>query len=638
MNTNPCPISPQTRGTTQNPFRPRAVLTPPRWALAAALALGTLGSAQAQPIVRSADLYIGMIGSATNNAVQLVAHAGDVLKVNYETDFNDGYGATCWESVAWVSSTGARVSAAMAGMNEFLEPVQNRGLTINNLTVQNVDLDMGNVQLKFHPPNASPNASIALTLNNGSLGGGLRTPMLWSPSPFLFNVIGDSQIGGWQGALSSVTTLDVASGATLRIKDCGSVAPGAGLNDKLYFSGFNNTALIDGGSLIIDNSAVVFGQDPHDMNVNQSTMTFRNNATLQLMGNNSTPKLETDRIVLQNSTLNLADNTALKARRLLELDNSTATIGDGAVVDAFEVIAKGNSTATLTHHAGGGLYSQGIVTSFLTVNDGATFTLAGTGEVAVTCAAYFPNPGFGAIRVTQDASLWLQNASISLIINSHGSLTTERTATTRAVVGLIGSSMALHPTGTFVNNGSFSMDEDSEINVIGHATIGGTGNIDMDGRLYFAVGAPGEKGKSSLTTDNNLAFMMSALVTMSLDPTGLTSDQIICGGELYFSPTADLSLQLVNDTALAEGIKFALFDYRGTQSPLGNNNHFFGYANGTVFNLGANTYEINYRDGDYLPGSTSFITLTTVPEPSAAAILFGGALLLGLARRNGRRS
>jgi hypothetical protein len=614
------------------------VLTPPRWALAAALALGTLGSAQAQPIVRSADLYIGMIGSATNNAVQLVAHAGDVLKVNYETDFNDGYGATCWESVAWVSHTGARVSAAMAGMNEWLEPVQDRGLTINNLTVQNVDLDMGNVQLHFKPPTASPNASIALTLNNGSLGGGLRMPLLWSPSPFQFNVTGDSQIGGWQGALRSVTTLDVASGATLRIKDSGSVAPGAGLNDKLYFSELNNTAVISGGSLIIDNSAVVFGQDPHDMNANQSTMTFLNNATLQLMGNNSTPKLETDRIVLQNSTLNLADNTALKARRLLELDNSTATIGDGAVVDAFEVIAKGNSTATLTHHAGGGLYSQGIVTSFLTVNDGATFTLAGTGDMGVTAAVYFPSSGFGAIRVTQDAALSLQNATSSLIINSHGSLTTERTATTRAVVGLIGSSMVLHPTGTFVNNGSFWMDEDSDLNVVGHATIGGTGNIDMDGRLHFAVGAPGEKGKSSLTTDNNLAFMMSALVTMSLDPLGLTSDQIICGGALYFSPTANLSLQLVNDTALAEGIKFALFDYRGTQSPLGNNNHFFGYANGTVFNLGANTYEINYRDGDYLPGSTSFITLTTVPEPSAAAILFGGALLLGLARRNGRRS
>ena len=638
MNANPRPISPQAPENRQNSFLPRAVLIPPRWALAAALALGTLGSAHAQTIVRSADLYVSMIGSTNAHALQLNTHAGDVLKVNYETDFNYGYGYIPWESVAWVSSSGSRVSAAMAGMNEFLEPIQDRGLTINNLTVRNVDLDMGNVQLKLHPPNASPNASIALTLDNGSLGGGFRTPMLWSPSPFLFNVIGDSRIDGWQGRMSSVTTLDVASGATLRIKDCGSVIS-TSLNDKLYFGELNNTATIRGGSLIVDNSAFVFGRDPYSLTANQSTMTFTDNANLQITGNNTTPKLETDRIVLQNSSLNMANNTSLKARSFLELDNSTAVIGDGAVADVFQVVVKGASTATLTHHAGGGPGSQGIVTSFLDVHDGATFTLAGTGEMGVTGEARFPSSGSGAIRVTQNANLGLNNAQISL--NSHGSLTTERTATTRAAVTLTGSSMDLNSAGTFVNNGSFSMDNDSDLNVIGHATIGGTGNIDMDGRLYFAGGAPGEKGKSSLTTDNNLGFMMNALLTMTLDPLGLTSDQIICGGELYISPTAELGFQLVNDTALAGGIKFALFDYRGTQSPLGNNTAFFGYDQGTTFTLGLNTYLINYRDGDYQAGSSSFITLTTVPEPSTAVttvLLAGGALVAGWFRRKNRRS
>ena len=171
------------------------------WALAVALALGTLGSAQAQTLISSANQLIGMIGSSTNHAVQLNTREGDVLKVNYEIDFNAGYGATAWESIAWVSSTGARVSAAMAGMTEFLEPIQDRGLTINNLTLWNVDLDMGTVQLLFHPPTSNPNASIALTLKDGSLDGGLRTLVLWAPSPFLFNVTGNSRIGGWQGAL-----------------------------------------------------------------------------------------------------------------------------------------------------------------------------------------------------------------------------------------------------------------------------------------------------------------------------------------------------------------------------------------------------------------------------------------------------
>lgn len=612
-------------------------LPAPRWALAAALALGTLGSAQAQTLIRSADLYIGMIGSATNNAVQLNTHAGDVLKVNYETDFNAGFGNTCWESVAWVSVSGSRVSAAMAGMNEFLEPVENRGLTINNLTLWNVDLDMGNVQLHFVPPTASPNAGIALTLNNGSLGGGLRTPLLWNPSPFQFNVTGDSQIGGWNGALRSVTTLDVASGGTLRIKDCGDVN-GTTLDQKLYFSELNNNAIINGGSLIIDDSAVVFGRDPHSLDANQSTMTFTDNASLQITGLNTTPKLETDRLVFQNSSLNLAPNTYLKARSFLEFDNSTATIGDGAVADALQVIVKGASTANLTRHAGGGAGYSSIVTSFLDVRDGATFTLAGAGDMNVTGAARLPlTTGFGAIRVTQNANLWLHDANITL--NSHNSLTTERTATTEAAVTLSDYAvMALYHDGTFVNQGTFTIAGDSTLNVIGHATIGGTGLMDMDAWVGFASGVPSQRGKSSLTTDNDIFFGLNSTLSMTLDPTGLTSDQIICGGLLSISPVANLDLQVINDTLLAEGVKFALVDYRGLQGALGSVSHFNGYDQGTIFNLGLNTYEIDYLDGDYLAGSASFITLTTVPEPSAAAILFGGALLLGLARRQGRRN
>ncbi len=606
------PLSPSTTHHFVQQVVRLQVMLASLWALVAVLALSTLGSAHAQPIVRSADLYIGQIGSPDYHAVQLNTHEGDVLKANYEIDFNVGYGATAWESVAWVSSSGSRVSAAMAGMNEFLEPIEDRGLTINNLTVSNVDLDMGNVQLKFHPPNASPNTAIALTLNNGSLGGGLRTPLLWTPSPFLFNVTGDSQIGGWNDALRSATTLDVASGATLRIKDCGDVTS-ANLNNELYFSELNNTAVISGGSLIIDNSAVVFGRDPHDKDVNQSTMTFLNNAILQITGPNTTPKLETDRIVLQNSTLNLADNTKLTPRSFLELDHSTAVIGDGAVVNAFQVIVKSNSAATLTYHAGGGQNSQGIVTEFLTFNDGATFTLAGDGDMGVTVAAYFPLPGSGAIRVTQNANLSFSNANLSL--DSHGSLTTERTGTNEAGITLTGSSMSLSSAGTFINHGSFSMSDDSELNVIGHATIGGTGITAVDGKLFFAVGFPSYLGKNSLSTGNQIDFEFNSTLTMTLDPTGLTSDQIICSNLISIKPLAALDLQVVNDAALAPGAKFVLLDYRGPEATLGSAKYFAGYPNGHTFTLGLNTYQINYRDNTYLPGSSQFVTLTVLTHP-----------------------
>lgn len=612
----------------------RHSLSAPSWALASLLGLGACGSGSAQTIVRSADLSIGQIGSSVHHAVQLGTHEGDVLEANYEVDFNAGFGATAWESAAWVSMTGSRVSAAMTGTDEFFQPIQDRNLTINNLTVQNVDLDMGTVQLKLHPPSASPNAPIAITLNNGSLGGGLRTPLLWTPSPLQFNVTGDSRIDGWEGALGSVTTLNVASGATLRIKNSGSVIS-TDLSHQLYFSQLNNTAAINGGSLIIDNSAVVFGQDPHSLDTNQSTMTFSNNATLRIQGPNTTPKLETDRIVLQNSTLSMADNTALKLRSFLELDNSTAVIGDGGRVAAFQVFTKGNSTATIEHITGGGPSDMGITTDFLRVNDGATFNLAGTGDMAVTGAVYFPSSGLGTIRVTQDANLWLQNANINL--GSRGSLTTERTATTRSQVNLSGSSMTLHQAGTFVNNGSFSLTESTEFNVIGHATIGGTGPTDMDGRLFFAVGAPSEQGKSSLTTDNMMGFGMNSVLTLTLDPTARINDFITLNGTLSISLLAQLQLTVINDEVLPFDIKFKLIDYSESQVPLGLFDHFRDLPDGTVFTQGLNSFRIDYSDENYAAGNSNVITLTTViPEPSAALLTLLGAAALITRRRTPR--
>jgi hypothetical protein len=603
-------------------------------ALTVVFTLGVCGFAQAQTIVRSADLFISMIGSPDAHAVRLGTNEGDILEANYEMDFNAGFAATAWESATWFSTSGSRVSAAMTGTSDFLEPIQDRGLTINNLTVENVDLDMGTVQLMLHPPTASPNAPIAITLNNGSLGGGLRTPSLWTPSPFLFNVTGDSRIDGWDYALRSVTTLNVATGSTLRIKDCGSVT-GTTLTNKLYFSQLNNTAAINGGSLIIDNSAVVFGQNPLSLDTNQSTMTFSNNATLRIQGPNTTPKLETDRIVLQNSTLSMADNTALKLRSFLELDNSAAVIGDGGQVAAFQVFTKGNSTATIEHITGGGPSDMGITTDFLRVNDGATFNLAGTGDMAVTGAVYFPSSGLGTIRVTQDANLWLQNANINL--GSRGSLSTERTATTRSQVNLSGSSMTLHQAGTFVNNGSFSLTESTEINVIGQATIGGTGLTDMDGRLFFAVGAPSEQGKSSLTTDNMMGFGMNSVLTLTIDPTARINDFITLNGTLSISLLAQLQLAVIHDEVLPFDIKFKLIDYSESQVPLGLFDHFLDLPDGAVFTKGLNSFRIDYSDENYAAGNSNVITLTTViPEPSAALLTLLGAAALITRRRTPR--
>jgi hypothetical protein len=105
---------------------------------------------------------------------------------------------------------------------------------------------------------------------------------------------------------------------------------------------------------------------------------------------------------------------------------------------------------------------------------------------------------------------------------------------------------------------------------------------------------------------------MNSTLTLTLDPTAQTSDRLILSNLVVISYTAALDLQVVNDTALAQGTKFVLMDYRGPQATLGSALYFVGYPNGHTFTLGLNSYQINYRDSNYLPGSSQFVTLTVV--------------------------
>ena len=120
---------------------------------------------------------------------------------------------------------------------------------------------------------------------------------------------------------------------------------------------------------------------------------------------------------------------------------------------------------------------------------------------------------------------------------------------------------------------------------------------------------------------------------MYLNPTMMTSDRFVLNGQLNIDSDATLNVAVTNDVVLALGEKFVLFDFSDSQT-MGNN--FKDRTNGSTFSLGLNTYEILYNDPDVQPGgSTSFITLTTVPEPSTCALL--GVASLALAGQVVRR-
>ncbi len=594
-------------------------------ALAALLVLSALSATQAQTTLQTgAANFVSLIRGqnfpvtdpVAYNAVELETTAGNLLYVDQDASLQSGGSFTIFTSMSWVSAT--RVSASLLGCDEMTTPVGGRRLIVQGLSLANVDLDTANVQIGLQPTSGTS----SLTLNNASLTGEL-TPWLYNPVPFRFDATGTSQVFGWYGAMSSITTLNVAGGGSLRFKGCGDVSSLA-LTEMLYFDRFQNRAVVNGATLIVDSSACVFGRkDPLADPANQSLMTFSNNATLQLEGSTPYTKVETDRIVFQNSTLNLSNNlTRLDVRIDLELDNSSAFIADGARVNALDVTVRNNSTVVLKGNS-----ATGIATDFLEITSGATLTLAGTGvedgDLEVSASVYFPRgtgAGVGAIHVTDRTYLTLVGGSLnsSIDLDHHAILTTARLG----FLDLQNSTMNLFAGATFTNAGSFTVQAPSELKVIGNATIAGAGSASLQGALEFNRVAGTNQAKNSLTTGNSLYFGSTAVVKMNFDPTGLTCDRLICSNAIDLNSHPVLSLNLINDQPLPLGTKFVLIDYRdykGEYIVLGGSSHFAGYTNRYTFVRGINTYQLNYADDTCLPGSQQFVTLTVVHNPDYPA-------------------
>ena len=563
------------------------------------------------------------------DAINFATGNGTLLWVDQDVSFNGSTLSNVFTSTTF-TSTGGRVSASMLGTDEFITPVDGRTFIVQNFALDNVDFttssaNLGDVGLRIQGPGG---LNTSLTLANSSLNCALA-PHFYVPSALTFNVSGTSQITGWGHdptvGVASTTTLTVASGGAFTIKDCGSLTSGATYQQRLYFNQNSNTAAIDGASLIIDNSAVVFGANPFGDPSKESTMTFSNNATLQITSLNPYASLETDNLVFQNSSLNVAtNNSRLKLRNNLELNNSSAAIADYASADTLGIVAKGNATVSL---GVSGLFT----TSKVDIRDGATMTITGSGydigEMTVSSQVLFPSSGTGALVLGNSKAVLNLTNNATMDVTSHAALTNNGS------INLQEARMTVRQGASVTNNLELLVSGNSAVSITGDVTInqdgGKHGVLSIDGTLTFVDSST--PGNNSLTTTNQLDLRSTSTLHMTLDPTGLTSDKILIDNsarEFTINNSATLSLNVVNDKALVIGTKFLLINYPDWQGGMGA--HFNGLTDGATFTLGLNTYQINYNDGDYRPaeGST-FITLTTVPEPSTWALLgLGGAMLL----------
>lgn len=189
--------------------------------------------------------------------------------------------------------------------------------------------------------------------------------------------------------------------------------------------------------------------------------------------------------------------------------------------------------------------------------------------------------------------------------------------------------------GTLLVNGNSSAAMGA-VTVASGATLGGTGTI---GGAVNVTGtlAPGASIESLGT--GALAFATGSTFAYELDSSTLNGDLPDSTGTLDIAPGAILTLTELAFGTLANNSKLTLISYTGGWV----NTELFTYLGGTlndgdIVSLGANQWQFDYNDiaggSNYTPdqsGATRFVTITVVPEPSAA--LLGALGLLPLLRR-----
>jgi len=553
-------------------------------------------------------------------AIEFQTGSNGVFWVDQNAEFTSDAINAVFTTTSFVSDSTNRVSASLLGTDEFITPVDGRIFAVQNFFLNNVDFDTGSttpgaVKLEIQARNGG---DMILGMANSSLTG-LETPKFWGPARLYFNVSGSSQISSWSGNMASATTLDVASGSTFRIKDSGSLTAVFPV-ETLNFSTDANYANVNNATLILDTSNVRWGSGAGS----GSEMTFSNNATLELIGQS---KLRAHDLTFVNSALAMSNNTRIDVLYNMVLDNSTVTAASGAAIHVATLTARGTSSV-----AANGVAVQAGTLDLTT--PGSTLVLVddvdGLAETRVG--------GGGVLFPTTGAATTLSNRSI-LSITDSGMVLNQRAVLINgplAILDMPGSLFAMDGSATFTNNRDFTVRAGTVAGTAQFGTNsvigGGSGStIRLDSAVNFD---PATRAQNSLTTSNELFLdSTNTVITMYLNPTMMTSDRFVLNGQLNIDSDATLNVAVTNDVVLALGEKFVLFDFSDSQT-MGNN--FKDRTNGSTFSLGLNTYEILYNDPDVQPGgSTSFITLTTVPEPSTCALL--GVASLALAGQVVRR-
>lgn len=583
------------------------------------------GSARAGEVHTGAWGLISTMGSQNplDDAIRLVT--GDpadpfvhnnLIYVDMDMQYNyPSY--QVWESATWRPSSTfptQRFPASLLG-TDFGPPIEGRYIQLRNLTLERADLDAQNVEFRFVPIPAGPGTTTSLTLNNGSLTA-LNPPRFNDAANFALTASGDSRLSGWdKGQVSAQTALNVMPGGQLTLFRLGD-RHGDLPTDSWYFSHPGDVATIDGGTLHLDESFVVFEKQGLAPGESHSRMTFQNNALLTITGDRG--RLQSGDFAFLDSRLNLGSANRLKSVGTMTINGATVTGDDYSKLDAEALMVFGSNTFALGKDRGAGDYLA--TTGGIDMKPGASLTLNGQGSLAVTFGLYYSFPASGQIVINDRATL--VNSGAHFIIRPSAPITLNRTSDN--VYGFLdvkdGGSLDLMAggadTGHVTNHGGIGVSRDGTLLALGPLLIqgGSEGIIDIDSGGVLAIGNQGTQQAAidSLTTNNTVTLINFSALQLTLDLAALKNGQLRLGSTLHIEPFADLHLTLVNDQVLPDGTKFTLIDY----GVLGAGSHFNGYPEGHIFGLGSNSFRIHYADNADDPGYAHAITLTVVDHPA----------------------
>lgn len=253
----------------------------------------------------------------------------------------------------------------------------------------------------------------------------------------------------------------------------------------------------------------------------------------------------------------------------------------------------------------------------------------------------------GSHNITFNGSI-----SVSGFSNGASQVSMEKTGTGTLILKAESTSWAgdvkVNAGTLLVQNTSGSALGTGAVTVGSGANFGGSGAVSGSVTLNAGTLAAGDS-VGTLET-GSLALNNGSTLAMELDSGAALSsgaDLVIVSGNLNLTGTVDLSLNDIAATSSAfdPGTTFSLVNYSGTW-----NGGLFSYdgsalAEGGQFSDGLNTWQIFYEStvgganfsGEYI-GSSSFVNLVAVPEPTVCGLMVASALLIAAGIRSRRRA